>query len=72
MAWLMFLRTLVVSGVLAPAWWTGDPLAMRRLADGWHELDADCGAGTAYRYQLGDGRQAPAVCGCGTSIRSTR
>ena len=29
-----------------------DAVAMRRLAQGWHEVETACGAGTQYRYQL--------------------
>ena len=34
-------------------------VAMRRDAGGWHEAEADCGAGTAYHYRLGDGTLVP-------------
>jgi maltooligosyltrehalose trehalohydrolase len=34
-------------------------IAMQRDADGWHEVEANCGAGTAYRYKLGDGTVVP-------------
>ncbi|HET6632200.1 MAG TPA: malto-oligosyltrehalose trehalohydrolase [Rhodanobacteraceae bacterium] len=32
---------------------------MRAAADGWHEVDLDCGAGTRYRYELADGHCVP-------------
>ncbi|HKS61465.1 MAG TPA: malto-oligosyltrehalose trehalohydrolase, partial [Xanthobacteraceae bacterium] len=32
---------------------------MRRLADGWFETEADCGAGTSYRYLLESGLAVP-------------
>lgn len=34
-------------------------LPMRRGADGWFETEAACGAGTLYRYRLGDGLLVP-------------
>jgi maltooligosyltrehalose trehalohydrolase len=34
-------------------------LAMARDDAGWFELEADCGAGTRYRYVLADGTQVP-------------
>ncbi|MFZ5784112.1 MAG: malto-oligosyltrehalose trehalohydrolase [Pseudomonadota bacterium] len=34
-------------------------LPMRRSADGWFETEAPCGAGTPYRYRLGDGLLVP-------------
>lgn len=35
------------------------PLPMRRHDDGWFEVETDCGAGTRYRYVLGDGTKVP-------------
>lgn len=35
------------------------PLPMTRNGDGWFEADADCGAGTRYRYILQDGTKVP-------------
>jgi malto-oligosyltrehalose trehalohydrolase len=32
-----------------------EPIAMRRLDDGWFEAEAPCGAGAAYRYRVGKG-----------------
>ncbi|MGB7034020.1 MAG: malto-oligosyltrehalose trehalohydrolase, partial [Xanthobacteraceae bacterium] len=32
---------------------------MRRSADGWFEAEANCGAGTHYRYVLQDGTAVP-------------
>jgi malto-oligosyltrehalose trehalohydrolase len=37
----------------------GADIPMRRLADGWFEAEAACGAGTAYRYALGSGLVVP-------------
>ena len=34
-------------------------VSMTRLDDGWFEAQADCGAGTLYRYRLEDGMQVP-------------
>jgi maltooligosyltrehalose trehalohydrolase len=34
-------------------------IAMQRDADGWHEVESDCGAGTPYRYKLADGTAVP-------------
>jgi maltooligosyltrehalose trehalohydrolase len=36
-----------------------DRVPMRRLADGWFEADAACGAGTPYRYLLESGLAVP-------------
>jgi len=36
-----------------------DRIPMRRLTGGWHEGDADCGAGIQYRYELGSGVAVP-------------
>jgi maltooligosyltrehalose trehalohydrolase len=35
------------------------PLPMTRRDDGWFEVEADCGAGTRYRYILDDGMKVP-------------
>jgi len=35
------------------------PLPMTRHDDGWFETEADCGAGTRYRYVLQDGTKVP-------------
>jgi malto-oligosyltrehalose trehalohydrolase len=37
----------------------GATFAMGRLADGWFEGEAECGAGTKYRYRLQDGLAVP-------------
>src|SRR3954451_14226581 len=37
----------------------GAPVPMRRLADGWFEAEASCGAGAQYRYRLHDGLAVP-------------
>jgi maltooligosyltrehalose trehalohydrolase len=37
----------------------GHPLPMRQSSGGWFEIEADCGAGTQYRYQLDDGTMVP-------------
>jgi maltooligosyltrehalose trehalohydrolase len=37
----------------------GAPVPMQRLADGWFEGEAACGASTAYRYRLQDGLGVP-------------
>src|SRR5262245_22024349 len=37
----------------------GGDLPMRRLADGWFEVEAPCGAGTAYRFRLRNGLAVP-------------
>jgi maltooligosyltrehalose trehalohydrolase len=34
-------------------------LPLKRSGDGWFEVEADCGAGTRYRYILHDGRAIP-------------
>jgi len=36
-----------------------DAIQMQRLADGWHEAEADCGADTQYRYRLASGLAVP-------------
>jgi maltooligosyltrehalose trehalohydrolase len=36
-----------------------EALPMNRLSGGWYELEADCGAGTRYRFRLEDGLQVP-------------
>src|ERR1700734_2512849 len=35
------------------------PQPMTRTADGWFEAEADCGAGSRYRYLLPDGTAVP-------------
>ncbi|MGE0714939.1 MAG: malto-oligosyltrehalose trehalohydrolase [Alphaproteobacteria bacterium] len=35
------------------------PAAMRAAGGGWFETEADCGAGTLYRYRLADGLEVP-------------
>jgi maltooligosyltrehalose trehalohydrolase len=35
------------------------PLPMQSLADGWFEAEADCGAGTRYRYRVSDDLAVP-------------
>ena len=30
------------------------PIPMRRLDDGWFEVEAPCGAGAAYKFRVGD------------------
>ncbi len=32
----------------------GAPIAMRSVADGWYEVEADCGAGARYQFKVGD------------------
>src|SRR4051812_43566552 len=35
------------------------PLPMRRLENGWFEAEADCGAGTRYRFRIRDDMAVP-------------
>ena len=37
----------------------GEPVAMRPLADGWHELETKANAGARYRFVLEDGTRVP-------------
>src|SRR4051812_25106781 len=34
-------------------------IPMQRTSDGWFQAEADCGAGTRYRYQLGSDLAVP-------------
>ncbi|HEY4135119.1 MAG TPA: malto-oligosyltrehalose trehalohydrolase [Alphaproteobacteria bacterium] len=37
----------------------GAPIPMQRAADGWHEVEAECGPGARYLYALPDGARFP-------------